>query len=377
MIDFTIDLFPNEDLYTKLKHSDKPILVYGMGDGAAKIINVLRARNIEVKGIFASDEFVRGQSFMGYTVKRFVQLEVEFPDPLILVAFSSKLAEVREKVDCLRKKYELYVPDVNVSGDFFEVFDRDFLLRNFDLLNQSFDLLSDNESKTFFIDLIRYKLSGDLLYLDKLNCRDMISDLKPDALIDMGAYVGDTVIEYTKRFPSIKKIIAYEPDKRHYKKLCDILNQREGLEAYPINAASSDTSSVVDFSDNEGRGSGHESYRCFDGFRPVKAKPVVTAKLDDMAGVLSSSTLPLLKIDVEGMEEKAIRGAKSFIKEKAPMMIVSLYHNNRDIFRLPILLSELCKDSFFYLSRKQVCFPAWEVELTIIPKLVYNQQNLP
>ena len=45
--------------------------MYGMGNGADKLFARFSEYGIEVKEVFASDGFVRGHSFRGYTVKSF------------------------------------------------------------------------------------------------------------------------------------------------------------------------------------------------------------------------------------------------------------------------------------------------------------------
>ena len=77
------------DLWTYLKTQNKPIVLYGMGDGADKILNVCLEKNINVSGVFASDEFVRGQSFRGYKVKTYADTKLEFGDIIILVSFAT------------------------------------------------------------------------------------------------------------------------------------------------------------------------------------------------------------------------------------------------------------------------------------------------
>ena len=47
------------DLWTYLKSAEKPIVMYGMGNGADKIISVLEACGIEVDDFFASEETYR------------------------------------------------------------------------------------------------------------------------------------------------------------------------------------------------------------------------------------------------------------------------------------------------------------------------------
>ena len=48
-----------QSLWKYLEKSRKPVVLYGMGDGADKIIKVLESRGIEYRGVFATDGFVR------------------------------------------------------------------------------------------------------------------------------------------------------------------------------------------------------------------------------------------------------------------------------------------------------------------------------
>ena len=47
-----------------LRRTEKPIVLYGMGNGADKIIDWCEENGVRVQGVFASDEFVRGQQFL-------------------------------------------------------------------------------------------------------------------------------------------------------------------------------------------------------------------------------------------------------------------------------------------------------------------------
>ena len=56
--------FP-EFSWDKIKKSSKPVLIYGMGNGADKVIDELHRLEIPILGVTASDAFVRGQQFRG------------------------------------------------------------------------------------------------------------------------------------------------------------------------------------------------------------------------------------------------------------------------------------------------------------------------
>ena len=66
-----------QNVWDILKESDKPIVLYGMGDGADKVLRAFERFSLKASAVMASDDFVRGQSFHGFTVKKLSQLEKE------------------------------------------------------------------------------------------------------------------------------------------------------------------------------------------------------------------------------------------------------------------------------------------------------------
>ena len=58
------------DLWAYLNGAGKPVVLYGMGDGAEKINAALNAHGLSFADIMASDNFVRGQIFWGAKSKR-------------------------------------------------------------------------------------------------------------------------------------------------------------------------------------------------------------------------------------------------------------------------------------------------------------------
>ena len=67
-------------LWDHLAETSKPIIIYGMGDGAQKILDVCSLKNVKISGFMASDDFVRGHSFAGFEVKTLSDIERQFGD---------------------------------------------------------------------------------------------------------------------------------------------------------------------------------------------------------------------------------------------------------------------------------------------------------
>ena len=155
MLDFMIE---KQSVWELLETTTKPIVLYGMGDGAEKILRVCKERGIEVSGVFASDEFVRGQVFCGYPVRTLSQTEAVFGDIVILLAFGSFLPEVMERIGRISERHTLSAPDVPLFGG--GLWDEGYLETHEDEIGKAYSLLADEQSQITCADVLNYRLSG-------------------------------------------------------------------------------------------------------------------------------------------------------------------------------------------------------------------------
>ena len=83
MLDFITE---TTTVWEFLRTTERPLVLYGMGNGADKILTQLAALGKKPAGIFASPEFVRGQSFHGLTVQTYEALRQQLGDFVIVLA---------------------------------------------------------------------------------------------------------------------------------------------------------------------------------------------------------------------------------------------------------------------------------------------------
>ena len=348
----------NDCLWNYLKCTNKKIVLYGMGDGAEKVKAVLDKNNVQVDGIMASDEFVRGQIFLGYKVKKLSEIEEELKDFIVLVCFGTQLPDVMAHIVAISEKHELYAPNVPVVGE--GVFDLAFARQHRGELKAAYSLLEDEQSKKVFENIIRYKLSGriDYLFSVQTDPREIYSFLKlgdNETFVDLGAYNGDTAAEFIKETGGrFEKIYAAEPDSRNFRKLCERLCDEKRIEAFNCGAWSEDT--TLFFSSDKGRGSRAEQTAL--GTREVKMM-----KVDSM---LKGKPASFIKMDVEGAEEQAILGAKNTIATFSPKLNIALYHRNEDMYKLPLLINSINSSYDLYI-RHFPYIPDWEACLFAAP----------
>ena len=355
MLDFITE---RVSCWDRLRSAAKPIVLYGMGNGADKIINWCEANGVKVSAVFASDEFVRGQQFRGFTVQKYDDVVAKLGrDILIVIAFASELPEVLARFKDLAVRHEVLAPHLPLFDEA-ELVSNEWLEKYEAQLQTVYDRLADDASRAVFAAILNYKLSGKVNYL--FDCAtDRRSDLSSifawgdtESYLDLGAYNGDTVQEFMQLVDGkFKEIIAVEPDRRNFKKLAAM------AEALPQEARSKVTlhqagvwsaPGELGFSDSGGRQS---------SFLLGDKKSVPVNSIDNFAAGRSVS---YIKMDVEGVEMEAIAGGRQVISKNKPKLFIAAYHYDADIFRIPLALWELVPDYKIYL-RKHPYVPAWEI----------------
>ena len=359
---YELPAFPcKADMWDELKSSNRPLIIYGMGNGADKLIERLKKYGLEPSDIFASDGFVRGHSFHGMRVKSFSQICELYDDFIILVSFATKREEVIGLIKEYSDRYDVYIPDMPIAKE--EYFDRELYNQHYEEIAEAYNTLSDEYSRSLYCAVLHYKLTGRIEYLLPL-CSDteeiyrMLPEEKIEGYIDVGAYNGDTVKEALKYLSNLKYITAVEPDRKNFKRLEKTV-QKEGIEACLKNAAAWCEDTDGSFSSSGNRNStavataSHEHTSELVKFR----------KIDSIA----KHRVDLLKYDVEGAEYEALVGSEQTITKNKPCILVSLYHRSEDIYALINYLRAKYRDYDFYL-RRTLCIPAWELNLIMLPR---------
>ncbi len=348
---------PSSDIWTQLRCDPRPIVLYGTGNGADRIIDILERNNIKISGIFSSTAFVRDRFFRGYKVETYEALRERFPDMRILMCFGSAREEVLSFVKEIAETNEISAPDVPVYGE--NVFNLEFFSEHKEELARVYESLSDEKSRETFNKLVGFKLTGKIenLFSCEYDNTDLFNLPENCTYIDFGAYNGDTVLKFYEKFPR-SRIIAVEPDRRNFRKLTENTAHIENISYY--NALVSDSDGTVYLDNNKGRGA-HESGK---GTLPTEALTV------DSLTKKEKQTLwgPLvIKFDVEGNELKALSGAEKTIKELKPVIVTACYHRSEDYFTLPLKVLEL-NPSYKVYMRHYKGIPAWETDFIFIPE---------
>ena len=186
---------------------------------------------------------------------------------------------------------------------------------------------------------------------------NLIPKLKENVFVDVGAYVGDTVLDYVESYgkDSFQKIYCYEICQENIDKMKINLKNFDNIEIK--RKAVSDKKGKLKFDLDNDISSNHIS--------PGGKIEVEGIALDEDI----KEKISMVKMDIEGSEMKALAGMKEHIKNDTPILLISVYHNNTDLVEIPKYIRSLNGNYDYYLRYYGGCVYATEIVLFALPKV--------
>lgn len=105
-----------------------------------------------------------------------------------------------------------------------------------------------------------------------------------------------------------------------------------------------------------------------DGFSIKKAeilKNVLKAKVVKLDDSLANEKVSFIKMDIEGAEVNALRGAEHIIREQHPKMAICIYHKTSDFWEVPLLINSFGKYKFYVRHHGE--FNCWDTICYAVP----------
>jgi len=340
--------------------SKRKLAIWGASKGGRKVLKLLKELKIKPSYFIDSDLKKQGRDINGIKILSPTKLE---KDTQILVLIGTCFKS--EIIPFLEKRKIPYITDIKDVLEMLEIMNNElnrwtnkrFSVLNYHLreLYEVLNLLEDNESKDTFLSYLKY-LKCFFLF-PKKSCKvspypqyfhPQVKPERGDIVADVGAFTGDTSARFLQSTPEITKIYAFEPDKRNFLELKK-LHQKYKNKLIPIRAAVWDTNRIIKLQSNLG-------VACH--ISPEGTEKVKAISLDTF---FKNSCPSLIKMDIEGAEENAIKGCYNIIRKCKPKLQVCLYHNPYHLFRIPIFLKKIAPSYKFYIGHHHEFM--WELVL--------------
>lgn len=166
-----------------------------------------------------------------------------------------------------------------------------------------------------------------------------------ESFVDAGAFTGDTIAPFiAKTGGKYANIYAFEPDPKNFAKLRAYCGSLPGITLFGEGLYSQDaTLAFHDWGTHSSR------------FRIVPEEELVLlAEKGNVAKVRAldatiEGPVTYIKMDIEGLEPYALKGAAGIIKRQRPKLAICLYHHVTHLWSLPLYVRQLVPDYRFYI----------------------------
>ena len=186
---------------------------------------------------------------------------------------------------------------------------------------------------------------------------------RTDAL-DCGAFVGDSALVLA-RYP-FRRILCVEADARNVERLRGVLagNGPAVARTEVLACGVGETEEVVEF---HGSGAVTSAVAGEFDFMPQDRQRVQVRPID--AIVEEEGLQPgFIKLDIEGMEGAALRGAERVLRRFRPLLAVSIYHRAEDFLGIKPWIEGLGLGYRFRVERHNPFDPVYETMLICLPE---------
>lgn len=323
----------------KLTDGSQKIYVIGKNEQSSEII-----RRYNVAGLV--DDFSQSsETWYGTPIVRVENIEEN--SLLINCVTSISPIKVKNRLQSAGLENVLQVSElISEDGDplslpWFVAQQRDEMRLYQSWWNDLFARMSDDLSQKVLLDVARFRLTADLNYMNDYDIRlkdqyfEDFMGYRNEIFVDAGGYDGDTTEEFVNRYPDYKKVYLFEPSrknisaaKRRLYGLRDINFRSVGL---------SDEQGIIYFNADAGSAS---------AVAKDNGELISMVTLDEE---LHDEEITFIKMDLEGWEINALRGAEKTIKKSKPKLAIAVYHAAKDFREIPKYVLDVNPEYKIYL----------------------------
>jgi len=205
------------------------------------------------------------------------------------------------------------------------------------------ELCADDTSREIVCQTIEKDFDEAHVDIDSIPDQYFVPGVMPltdeECFVDVGAYDGDTMDAFLRAVHgNYRHIYAFEMSRRNFAKLShkvttDPRCDAEKISLYPYGC--SDMGGWAHYYENA-----TSSVFADDGPERAEFRP-----LDE---VLGDAPVTLIKMDIEGAEPLALRGAEQIIRRNAPKLAICTYHRAEHLWEIPALIGEMNPAYRFY-----------------------------
>lgn len=339
-----------------INHDKYDVYIFGAGASGAQALEYLTNSNIAVRGFIDNNSDKVGSLLNNYQV--FSLKEVKKECTHIYIA-STWYYDIKVQLQNEGYRHSI-LPIEFLTWDNYETMKIILEKDNEEKLNYIFNRLEDDESKGILRNMINYRLTLDYKTIKQSSYEQYnhpkINRQHIRNIIDGGAYDGDTARFFDNIYKSVN-IYSFEPTVSNYEKLTQLKLRNNEIE--PIKKGLWEKEKTVKFKENFGSG-GNNSIQS-NGTNEIEVTSIDTFISE------YNIKVDFIKMDIEGAEIPALKGAEFCIKNNHPTLAICVYHKPTDLYNILKILESWEVAYEYYLGHHS----KWMLETVLyaIPKI--------
>lgn len=201
------------------------------------------------------------------------------------------------------------------------------------------ELKNHNFNDRIYDFFINYEILGYFSH-------DLFKPLENEIYIDCGTLNGGTIKEFSDFTKgNYQKIYGFEPDKVSFKRTLEYIREQKLEKVEIINKGVWSENTMLSFSAQSDGGS--HITDCGSGTTTT----ILVTAIDDIVG---DDAVTFIKMDIEGAELEALRGAERTIRLQKPRLAICVYHKPEDIVEIPLYIQSLVPKYKYYLRHNTI-----------------------
>jgi len=371
--------------YDEFVNQGSSVIIYGAGSAGLELSKLLELHDIHTLYFCDKNDDLIGTKIFGKEIISPSRLAIEFKNYLVIVGIQNNKEEA---INFLRKVGITSIRFIDNAEQFFYYLQFPkwkislaTIKNDSELINTAYELLCDDKSRHIYINRLAILSSFADYKSYKENCiltdcpvdlpidkrifswyfenqmyfnNDLIDLADGFCLVDCGAYNGDSFIEFHKAM-SAKNLLCgksycFEPDTRNYQSLESNLTKYENVSLFNIGCY--DDKKILEFANSE-------LMHVTEAFIVENGKDKVIhvaegndfVEVDTIDNLVFPNRVDVIKMDVEGSEAKALKGAVKTIKMHHPVLIISAYHKIGDLYNIVLLIKDISPAYKIYLRQ--------------------------
>ncbi|MDR2139881.1 MAG: FkbM family methyltransferase [Tannerella sp.] len=339
--DFTVK---DEEVTASLRRSPCPVILYGAAEDVGdRIVNKLSACGLHLAGVVVDEDCpaaVDTPALSGTDVYTPAGADKRFAAYHVLIGFVGGYARTGH----IARKFR-NARSVDYLSELFdmEIITPSFVAAHREPLEALYRSLGDPLSQDSFVAYLLAKTRQDMRYIPPFFDRaqyfpaGLFRLTDHESYFDCGAFTGDTVADFLHATGGrYRHIWAAEPDPSNFRRLTRFIADRRltGIEA--VNRGIYSFAGRLPFQ-AEG-----------NMLSMIAAEAAQSIEVDTVDRIAAGRPVTYLKMDVEGAELMALRGAEQTLRTHRPLLGISIYHRQRDLIDIPAFIHSLVPEYRFH-----------------------------